>query len=307
LGPADVPLLERLLLDSAERPSEVVYADVLPQLSPTYGALRDLGSSDVDVRRRGAQQLAQQAQSGSLSPLAVRRLSERLLHEQDRLVWRYATNAVLADASDECARIAELAANHVWPDIRMLGCDYAARHGRPQFAAWLLPLLHDRDRNVQMAAVQAAGRCSHPLLLDGTPSGAVPLPGLRPLLTHADERLRTAAAISMSRLGDPQAMQELVRLSFQSTAAVREQAVAAMGVSGQTRFIEHLVRLGWTEPNAGVQRAILTSLEQLTPAHERPAELAAHPASDARLRIWMAWWQQRQGEARRDERGALSG
>jgi hypothetical protein len=92
-------------------------------------------------------------------------------------------------------------------------------------------------------------------------------------------------------------MQELVRLSADQNAAVRESVVNEMGESGQTRFVEHLLRVGWTETNNRVQRAVLDSLELLTPPEKRPPGLVQESRNDVKIELWNNWWQQhnRQG------------
>jgi hypothetical protein len=92
-------------------------------------------------------------------------------------------------------------------------------------------------------------------------------------------------------------MQELVRLSYHANPDTREQAVKEMGLSGQTRFVAHLVTLGWTERNNQVRRAILESLERLVPEENRPRALGETPAGDAKIKCWVQWLQQRDGAA----------
>ena len=136
-----------------------------------------------------------------------------------------------------------------------------------------MPLFFDADASVQFAAIEAAGRCHSPLVLDGVGGDddeSLPTRGLRSLLMHPDQQLRFAVVIAMSRLGDPQGMQEMVRLGYHPESNIREDVVQAMGESGQSRFIEHLLRLAWTESNDLVKRAILKSLGRLVPAVEHP-------------------------------------
>jgi HEAT repeat protein len=217
-----------------------------------------------------------------------------MAREQDEPVWRGVMSAIMGDANEESAQVALLAINHRWPDIRVLGCQYVARHGRPEQGPWLLPLLNDTDPRVKLAAIEAAGRCHNPALIEGVPhpDQAGHPQGLVPLLADPDPRLRTATAISLSQLGDPRGMQELVRMSYHESPAVREQFVRHMGASGRTRFVEHLIRMGHTEQNPNVQRSILASLEQLVPGDARPRNLAETASLNEQLTQWVAWWQQ---------------
>ncbi|NOX54669.1 MAG: hypothetical protein GXP27_09565 [Planctomycetes bacterium] len=297
IAPEEVAIVERYASERHDAGSEILYTEVLPRLDPAYAALRDLSSPEVEVRRRAAQKLASLGQTRSLTPLMVRRLRELLAQEQDGLVWRFAMQAILPDDNNEAAQVALQAINHTWPDIRLLGCRYIARHGHPQHARWLLPLLHDANREVQLQAAKAAGLCRNPIVLDGvgdhSRESTAGSGGLRSLLNHQDARIRLAAAVSMSQLGDDQGIQELTRLSYHADPQVRVQVIREIGRTGRARFIEHLVRLAWTEKHPAVKRAILRSLEELTPAEELPPELATATTDDDRIYAWVAWWQGR--------------
>jgi HEAT repeat protein len=295
LTAAELPLVERFLREAPEAGTEAIYRELLPAWSAVYEGLNDLESTDVLVRRRAAERIAHAADSASLGPVATRRLGRLLAREQDELVWRYAIAAVMPDSDDESAHVALLAVNHAWPDIRILGCEYIGRHGNPRHASALAPLMRDSNKRVQLAAVKAVGHCRNALLLDdrAAEGGGPPVPGLRSLMNHADRDMRFAVAAAMSRLGDPQAMQELVRLCSEPNAGLRESAVREMGATGQTRFVEHLIRLAWTEQDAQVKRAILESLDQLVPADRRPVGLADQTGYDAKVKFWVLWWDQR--------------
>lgn len=299
LAGSDVPNIEQALAGATPAQAEYLLRDVLPRLNPAYDALQKLTSTDVTQRRRGGQLLSQASTGASLSPVLLERLAAAMKHEQDQLVWRYVLQAVLPDSSDAAARLALLAINNPWPDVRVVGCEFVARHGRSDHAAWVLPLLHDDNHTVQLAAVAAAGRCRNPLVLDGIPAtddtGTTPLKGLRPLLNEAQGQLRFAAVASMSQCGDAAAMQELMRLAFDSSYTVRASVAQAMGESGQSRFIEPLIRLAWTESNQTVKHAAVSSLKQLVPPDERPPQLAQAAGIDRTVEVWVAWWETRRG------------
>lgn len=289
----DLPRVERLLLERSAPLSPEFEADILATISPAYSALVDLESRDVFIRRKGAQALALAGGRATLSTFLVRRLADRMIREQDQAVWRSVMAAVTPDGTSDAAHLAELAVNHAWPDVRVLGCEYAQRHGQSAFAPWLLPLFQDPNRTVQYAAVRASGACHHPVVLDGIPpqNGAAAQPGLRSLLTSSDARLREAAVEAMARLGDEQGMNELVRLGFSDSPDVRERAARAMGNSGQTRFVESLIRIGWTESHGPVRKSALKALEDLVPPENRPPQLGTLTAEDGKIRAWSAWWQ----------------
>jgi hypothetical protein len=296
----DLALIERRLGEHSTPISPEFEADVLAAKSPAYAGLIELDSRDVFHRRKGAQAIAQAGSSVTLSTFFVRRLSERMIREQDQSVWRSVMAAVQQDGTPEAARLAEMAANHPWPDVRILGCEYALRHGHASFATWLLPMFQDANRSVQHAAVRASGACHNPLVLDGTPAhnGVAAQPGLRSLMTNPDLRLRQAAIEAMARLGDEQGMNELTRLGYSDSPDTREQAARAMGESGQTRFVEPLIRMGWTESHGPVRKAALAALEELVPSENRPPQLGGVTSEDGKIRAWSAWQQQRNGAAR---------
>lgn len=251
-------------------------------------ALRDLASAEVFDRRRGAQKLAECAAAASLDPDTLRKLREALAHEQDWLTWRFAMESIFPDASDDAAAIALLAINHVWPDIRLLGCEYYRRHPHPEAAHGLRPLLDDGDRNVRRAAIDAAGRCGNAAVIDDyhPPAAKSPVRGLRSLLRDGDRQTRFAAAVALSRLGNEEGLAELSRLAHDDSPAARIEAVRAMAETGRTRFRRPLVALGWTERNERVRRAILEALNELTPPADRPDELAQARDDAARMEAW---------------------
>ncbi|MFN0198909.1 MAG: HEAT repeat domain-containing protein, partial [Planctomycetaceae bacterium] len=308
----DLSALEQRL-DNATAAERTMLIDVvLPAIGAEYQALLDLRDPSVDKRRQAADRLAQRGgDRQSLSPQVVRILRERLLHEQDRIVWQRAMAAIFPDGTDEAAEIAIVALNHQWPDIRLLGCQFIVRHPHPLRGIWLLPLLNDVSPAVMQTAIEGAGLCHNPVVLDGLPdkelttveadpstesepqSTPAHSRGLRPLLGHAQMPVREAAAVAMCRLGDRQAMQQLQQWSLDANPQIREQAVTAMGASHQGRFIEQLIRQGWTEPDAGVQQAILRSLYALVPEEQRPRGLSpTQPALEA-FKVWMEWWKVR--------------
>lgn len=293
----ELALIERRLAEHSTQISPVFEAEVLAMLSPAYAGLIELDSRDVFHRRKGAQAIAQAGRTSTLSTFFVRRLCERMIREQDQSVWRSVMAAVQQDGTPEGARLAELAANHPWPDVRILGCEYALRHGHASFASWLLPMFQDANRSVQHAAVRASGACHNPLVLDGTPAhnGTGAQPGLRSLIASPDTRLRQAAIEAMARLGDEQGMNELTRLGYSDSPETREQAARAMGESGQTRFVEPLIRMGWTESHGPVRKAALAALEELVPPENQPPQLGGVTSEDGKIRAWSAWQQSLRG------------
>jgi HEAT repeat protein len=292
----DVPVLEQVLVDSEPVERELLMQHVLPRLSPAYAALVQLQSSDVAVRRAGAQQLGRLGHESSLSESTTREVTRLMRLEQDGLVWRLVMQGVHPDGSEAAGQIALLALNSQWPDVRVLGCQYIGHHGQIEQAPWLLPLLNDSSRVVQTAAVVAAGKCRNPMLLEGLreSEGQPALPGLRRLLTESDGQVHYLVVVSMSQLGDPQAMDELVRLAMDPGSKMRLEIVHTLGTSGQTRFIGPLIRLAWTESQPHVRQAALESLLKLVPEGEHPQRLKQARNPVEAVEIWTAWWEDRQ-------------
>jgi HEAT repeat protein len=297
IGPSDVPIIEAYLQVPTRAPTAAIYHDVLPKVSAVYAALADLQSRDVNIRRRGAKALADRGRAVTLSRPVLLRLHEILARESDEVVWRLSLNAIGSDATEDCAEVANLALQHRSAEVRELGCEYLAHHGQPAQAAWLLELLDDHSRSVQLAAIRALGNCGNQIAIRGVPptKERQTSPNLRSLLTSPDQQIRFAAAISLCRLGAAEGMQEIVRLSYHSNHRFREQAVKEMGLSGQTRFVQHLVTLGWTEQNDEVRRAILEALDRLVPPENRPPAVGGLTAWDAKIKCWVQWLERGNG------------
>lgn len=292
LDPSAVTIIEHELGHDVGSRAEMIYRDVLPRLHPGYAAVLSLENSDAVVRREAAHQLLELTERGSLSPCLLRRLSQHMSFEQDRQVWQEVLGAILPDAVTDAAQIALIALNSPWPDIRQLGCEYFDRHPQPEYAAWMLPRLNDDDQQIQLRAIRILGRCGNPVALDGYPKDPETI-GMRSLLMSSNTQIRWETILAMSVLGDAQASQELIRQSYDPEPRRREQAVQAMGQTGQSRFVEPLLRRSWTETDRGVQIALLRALDQLVPMNERP-RLAPESSIGDKIKEWGRWWEQRQ-------------
>lgn len=296
----ELSILEKLVLETSVQIPNEIYSDLLPRLDPSYLALNQLASVHLSDRRKAAQQLLQNSQHVSLSPIIVKRLRKIMAQEQDRLVWRIVMSSIAKDNYEEAAQLALLAINHNWPDIRILGCEYFGTYGLPQYAIWLLPLLNDKNESVQLAAINAIGQCHNPIAITGVQNTSPehgPGPSLRSLLTHSNQRIRFQTVVALSRLGDVQGMQELVRLSNHTLISMRTDAIREMGNSRQTRFVEPLIQSAWTERNHIVMKEILISLEKLVPPTEQPAELSSSKKHSEQAEIWMNWWQSQHSQS----------
>ncbi len=292
---SDLATIERVLTEQQGKPAvETIRRELLPRISPAYAALLDLDSRDVTQRRRGARALVQTTEQTPLSAGLLTRLREQLTYEQDQLVWQSCLAALQPDAHTETGPILLLAINQMWPDIRRMGVEVVARQPSPEAAMWLLPLLTDPQRSVRLAAIRAIAACGNPIVVDGLPAanGAPAVAGLRSIMTEADEELRLAAVVSAATLHDDQALQELTRLSQHATPAMRDFAAQSMAKTGQTRFVDTLIRMAWTESADTVKLTILKSLEALTPEERRPPELAGlvvNASIDDKIKAWARW------------------
>lgn len=291
----DISLIESLLLKTNAKKKEVFFHDLLPRTSEVYRLLQNFESSDILKKRKAAKELAQLSKKKTPSVLAIKRLHFLMLYCQDQLVWRYVMQAISYDATDENGEIAHLAIQSTWWDIRVLGCEYVAQHGRPQYAFWLLPLFEDTNNHVRLAAIKAAGKCNHQVVLDGLrpqKKGDQDLPGLRTLLTDSHREIHFETVLSMSRLNDEQAMQELIRMSHSENRKQKERAISAMGKTGQSRFVQHLIRLGWIESTNSTRRVILETLEELVPKEKQPVHLSRTSGYDEQIKKWFRWNEQ---------------
>jgi len=97
----------------------------------------------------------------------------------------------------------------------------------------------------------------------------------------------------MSTLGDAQASQELIRQTNDPQPRQRERALRAIGRTGQTRFVELLLKQLWTETDPVVQLALLEALHQLVPMEEQPGLAPESPIGD-KINHWTRWWEARQ-------------
>ncbi|MDQ3332225.1 MAG: HEAT repeat domain-containing protein [Planctomycetota bacterium] len=287
-----VPAIEEFCQTHPGRTADLLASEVLPAISPAHAALKELASEDVAIRRHGAGKLAELGRAATLSPFVLRRLNNVLTREQDGLVWRQCMAAVAADGTAGAERIALMAANNAWPDVRRLGCEYAGRHCRTGHAAWLLPLLTDGNDAVRLAAIDAAGRCANSVAI-GNESGPAGSPtGLRAAAADPNRTIRFAALIALARLGDESGSLGLLRWAEYESPAERTKAIRAIGDTGRRRFESDLMRLAWTERDESVRRELLTALETLVPAAQRPVGALATSAED-RLAAWAARWEAR--------------
>ena len=151
--------------------------------------------------------------------------------------------------------------------------------------------------------MEAAGLCHNRGIIANikTNTQNEPLRGLRASLVDSDQRIRFAAAVSLSRLGDDEGIQELIRLSYdKENGRARGEVVRQMGQTGRSRFVPQLIRLAWTESNDLVKREILRSLDELVPPQKRPKGLLEAKDFDAKIDKWVDWSKNQTSMGNRD-------
>jgi HEAT repeat protein len=278
-------------LGSARR--DWLIREVLIEIDERLAIAEKLAAGEVAIRQQAATQLARMAKERPLSELVLQRIGQHMTQEQDERVWRIIMELATGHDSPATQRIAQLALQNQWPDVRVLGCQFLAARPSVEGGNWLLPLLTEEDRQVRLRAIEAAGLCGNPIVLDGLPAqnGGFAIPGLRSILLVNDPQLRDAALVSMARLGDDQAIEELTRQTFSDHHLVRLKAIQLMVKSGQNRFVKRLVELAWTEPADPVKQAIINALETLVPESEHPRtsnpSLAVSQTIDDKVRTWV--------------------
>ena len=296
LSEKDLPEIEAVLAKATPEQADWLYREILPRTHPAYVALADLAQPNVQRRRDAAQNLLQHARLQPLPVAVWQRLAALMQREQDQQVWRQIMQLALLSPQPAAAELAHLAINHPWPDVRRLGCEYFTTHGRPEHAPWLLPLLNDSNSDIQRLALSAAAACGHPVVLDGFPDQPQP-GGLRPWLQAENSQLRGIAATGMSRFGDFEGMQVLAELAGHSDWTVRRDAVRGMGDTGQSRFVEKLIGVIWTESNYTVKLTALDSLRRLVAPADWPAGLSTTTDYQQQITLWASWWSTRSQRA----------
>ncbi len=248
-----------------------------------------LNSEQLQHRRRAAQYFAEQAKTKTLATWKLRLIAERLEQEQDLHVCRDLMMTIEQDTTQEARVVAQNGLTHTWPDVRILGCQYVQKQRVPQLAPFLLPLLHERNASVQRAAILACGYCRNPLVIDGfQESQNSRQGGLRSLLGTVNRETELLVIAGLARLVDEQGRNELLKLSYSADTNTRRQVVQIMGELQDQRLIEHLIRIGWTEPAADVRLAVLDALKKTVPRDQQPKILASD-STEQQMQIWSEW------------------
>lgn len=291
-----LPVSLPVLTDAAMRlPPEQLTEIAREVFAPADEALKlvlDMNANDVLARRQSASALRQLAASQNPGRIAVKLLQEKLRTEQDQQVWQEVMRAIDRESTPEAAALAQMAIHHHWPDIRLCGCQYVLKHPAIERGLWLAPVIEDPHRPVRLAAIEAAGVCGNPQLIEGLPvNDGSRVGALRPLLQSTDHELMETALVALVRLRDDQAMAELLRRSRHDNPRARLQAVELIRQTGQPRFVEPLIEQLWTEKTDSVIVEILRTLEELVPPHDQPVfdTRLGYPTRQMKIDAWAKW------------------
>jgi HEAT repeat protein len=180
-----------------------------------------LATKSSHERRAAARELALKYRETRLPEEALERLRELVEAETDALVWNDVLLFIGHDGRAAAADLAAIAASHPAGDVRRRACSYFGEHPSSRAAHVLLNSLADEDANVVREAVRSLGN-----------QGVVPdLAPLEALLTSTDSLVRLEAAAALSRLGSPEGVPALLRLTHHQDPLVRRQSATALGAA----------------------------------------------------------------------------
>lgn len=277
-GPDVVTGLEQLVLTRGTVLPEVIYKKMLPPKDSVFAALEQLTWPDVHERRKAATRLAEAAETTPLRPLAVARLVQLGLKENDGLVWSGLFAAVADDASDTAAELAIGGLSHPSPEVRRMACEHLGRTPRPRYSDSLIAALADQHVSVVIEAARALGHSG--MLADPTP--------IERLLTSRDPTVRLTSAQTLHKNGLPSGAAALERLAHDKDPEVRRRTAAAIGESGDASLVPTLIGL-MDDEAAGSKKAAIDALTKLIgrDVSLRPNEPL--PALNDRAAAWKSW------------------
>ncbi len=251
--------------------------------------VQNLSHTELHRRRKAAREIAGWADAETLPEWILVVLADDLNREQDPQVCRAIMSAIAHDTTPAARGVAEVALRHPWSDVRVLGCQYAAQHRLPQLAPLLLPLLQERNATVQVAAIEAAGLCRNPLVIDGiSQSQASGRSGLRSLLGTVSGSMELRVLIALARLQNDQGRSELIKLTYSPSPEQRRLVLEAIAELEDPFFQESLLNMGWTEQDPQVRRVLLDALERMVEPSRRP-EISPTATYDEKISVWSRW------------------
>ena len=244
LSPA---LAELISVQKTTLPPEV-YASVLPNVDENFALLSKLETAELTIRRQAASELRQSGSKSSLSDLAMLRLAELIVPEEDAVIWHEVQQLLQDDPREPAVRIQYAALNHPVPEVQRRACVYLGQHGEARHAAVLTAALEDNNVVVVTAAAEALGQLEE---LDNT------LPLVR-LLASRDRQVVLAASMSLARQGEESGGDGLERLALDSDSRIRRKVISTMGELRQARFIPSLMKA--LDDQLGIKQSALDGL-----------------------------------------------
>lgn len=279
LGPALLPILEFLALDQKQVLPESFFTSVLPKHEPIFADLAGLSNADVGARRQAATLLSERINKDGLPRLALARLAEIILREDDPAIWRRVMTAIQGDSRDEALRIAATAATHPDAKLRVLGCQLLGKSRRSSYVELLVKKLDDERTEVVISAALALGQIDD-------------VGQVRPLektLNTTELEVQLAVAESLARLGSPSGALVLRKIGRESSPAWRTKTASAMSRTGDSAFLGDLIQFLDDEPS--VRRAALDGLRLLSgiPEAAPGAETESLPEREI-IQRWKGWY-----------------
>lgn len=279
MGPRLVATLEAVIDETRAPLPEPIYQDVLPRVDPTFETLARLADPNLTERRQAAQQLAEETASARPATLALRRLAELLIRQQDPLVWQSVQTALGDETREPAVRIQIAGLTHPVAEVRRRACAYLADRALSEHQGLLVAALDDSDRAVVLEAIR--GLAAIGTLDDPTP--------LVQLLASRDESIRLQVAAALAKLGDRRGQAALQRLAHARDPDVRRGAARTMGQLGNAGFTATLMQM--LDDRLDVKQAAVRSLEQVSGAPATEADAEPHSTLEqrvSRLRRWYA-------------------
>ncbi|MBN2580864.1 MAG: HEAT repeat domain-containing protein [Pirellulales bacterium] len=274
-----VPALEQWRF-RYERPlPEAVYREVLPQCDPIFEVIDRLGATDQRQRRQATAELAHAAAKKPTSRLALDRVRQLLLNQQDPLTWQTVLTGLSDVDQPPVHEIACVGLGHGAAEVRLRACEYLAAHPLPEDAPALLTALKDRQAEVVCAAVRALSASGG--AADGRP--------FRDLLGATSGEVQLAAAEALAQTGDPAGKSSLERLACSPDPLVRARTAQAMGRYPDPAFVPPLIRL-LSDKNT-VAHAALGSLPKVVGKDVSQPPGQPPPTTTERILRWKRWFE----------------
>jgi HEAT repeat protein len=276
-----VPMLEQWRFQYQRPLPEPVYREILPKCDPVFDVIDRLDAGDPLQRRKAAAELAAAAAKNPLSRLALDRVRQLLLDQQDPQIWQTVLQGLAEVDLPPVHEIACTGVGHPSAEIRRRACEYLAAHPQPDHVSALLPALKDHETSVVCAAVRALSASGG--LADGEP--------FRALLGAGNDEVQLTAAKALLQFNDPSGKTALERLAYSSDPTIRSRTALAMGEHPDPAFIPLLIRM--LGDKMTVVRAALESLPKVVGEDVSQTPGQSLPTTTQRILLWKRWFEKR--------------